>query len=81
MRQAILQHGSIILDNRYDQQSTATVAVPFEEAAQRMRSHLVTQLAQQTGQACEPGEWSQEELRRAAALIPKYTGSEWTRRT
>ncbi|MHC4698688.1 MAG: lipoate--protein ligase family protein [Planctomycetota bacterium] len=80
-REAILQHGSIILDNRFDQQTTATVSVPFEEAMQRMRSHMVTQLTKQTAQAFELGEWSQEELSDVENLIPKYAGHEWTRRT
>ncbi len=78
---AILQHGSIILDNRYAQQSTATVSVPFDQALRQTRSNLVAHLAEQTGRKLQPGEWSPEELSHAALLVPKYAGDEWTRRT
>ena len=78
---AVLQHGSIILANRYAQQETATLPFPFEETVQRIRAGFVEQLADLTGTAFEPGEWSLEELRRADAIIAKYAGDEWTRRT
>ena len=45
-----------------------------------MRSHLVTELAEQTDLTLEPGEWTPEELAHANTLVAKYAGSEWTQR-
>jgi lipoate-protein ligase A len=79
-RQSILQHGSIILANRYNQQSTAVLSMPFEESIRRARELLVTELATLTGMDFTPGVWSRGELDEAQNLIVKYAGDEWTRR-
>jgi len=79
-RSAVLQHGSIVLANRYNQQPTAEAGQEFEQALQQVKSTLPTRLAQATGLTVAPGSWSEEELGDAEALVAKYTGAEWTRR-
>ena len=80
-RKAILQHGSIILANRYAEQATATVPQPFDRTIRAIRSSFPEQLAIVMGVSFQPGKWTADELAAAQALVPKYAGSEWTRRT
>ncbi|UCE62284.1 MAG: hypothetical protein JSU63_11335 [Phycisphaerales bacterium] len=77
---AILQHGSIILGNRYEQQSTATVSVPFDRAVRRLRAILASHLATLSGEEFQSGEWERPEVTAADSLTAKYVGEEWTRR-
>ena len=80
-REAVLQHGSIVVANRYAQQATARVPRPVEESIRHLRAAFVDQLAGATGESFEPGDWTASELASADALIGKYAGDEWTRRT
>ncbi len=80
-RDALLQHGSIILGNRFDQQTTARPDVSIEETITALREDLPCRLAQATGATFSPGDWTTDELGAATALIPKYKGQAWTRRT
>lgn len=79
-REAVLQHGSIILGNRYTQQATATVPLPFDKSVQHVRSSFVEHLADMTGERFEHGDWSAAELASADTLVGKYADSEWTKR-
>ena len=79
-RTAVLQHGSIVLGNRFGQQPTAPVTAPFEEATEHVRTELVAQFATLTGHAFEKGELTSAERAAEQQLIPKYAGPEWTRR-
>ncbi|MCH8250943.1 MAG: lipoate--protein ligase family protein [Planctomycetes bacterium] len=79
-KDATLQHGSIILGNRFDQQQTATPAVDFATALERLRGLFVKHFAARTGQTLIDGEWDNAEHTDADALRPKYAGNEWTRR-
>ncbi|UCC31001.1 MAG: hypothetical protein JSU86_01735 [Phycisphaerales bacterium] len=79
-RKAMLQHGSIILGNRYTQQTTATPPHPFEKSVQHIRSALVEHLADVTGHLIQVRNWSATEAAAAAKLIPKYAGEAWTKR-
>ena len=78
---ATLQHGSIILGNRYAQQATAAPRLPFDDAILHLRSGFVEQLAKVTAAQCRPGDWSAEELAAAQELIGKYAGDAWTKRS
>ncbi len=80
-RDAILQHGSIILGSRFDQQRVGRVSVSFETTIVRLRSLFVDTLAALCDLQFENGEWTSGELDAAAELIPKYVGDEWTKRT
>jgi len=79
-RTGILQHGSIMLANRYSQQTTAVTSLPFEKSIQQLRSSVPEELSNQTGVLFEPGSWSPEELCLADQLTAKYAGSEWRKR-
>jgi lipoate-protein ligase A len=80
-RTAVLQHGSIILGNRYAQQTTARVPLPLEKSIDEMRTSFAGHLADITGESIVPGEWHSEELAAADRLVGKYAGKAWTRRT
>ncbi len=77
---AVLQHGSIILGNRYDQQATARVAGSYEQSVNRLRSTFVDHLSDLTDCAFQAGDWTPEELAAAESLTPKYAGDDWVRR-
>ncbi len=79
-RHAILQHGSIIIANRYGQQPTAVVSTDVDQVIHRLRRTLVERFIDLSGERFEPGEWSVAERTEAEALIEKYTGDEWIRR-
>ena len=53
-KQAVLQHGSIILANRYQQQTTAALSMPFDESIRRVRELFVPQLETATEAPFEP---------------------------
>ena len=80
-RDAILQHGSIILGSRYDQQRVGRMTLPFDRTIVQLRSTFVETLGAIGGIRFEDGEWTREELNAAVELIPKYAGDEWTKRT
>ncbi len=80
-RQAVLQHGSIILGNRFDQQPTAAAVGDFEAMVSNVGSRFVIAFASLTGVRSEPGRWSESELAASKRLTDKYAGNEWTRRT
>jgi len=79
-RTAILQHGSIILGNRYGQQQTATLPVPFAESVAGLRTTVAVQLARACGLGLEDSDWSQAELTAIAPRMEKYRGTDWARR-
>ncbi len=80
-RDAVLQHGSIILGGRFDQQRVGRVSVAFDTTIVRLRPLFVATLAALCDLQFENGEWTPEERDAANELIPKYAGDEWTKRT
>lgn len=79
-REAILQHGSIILGRRYNQQATADVPLSYDESIRHVRSGFAEHLAAVTAETLQPGDWSTIELAAADELVPKYAGDAWTKR-
>ena len=79
-REAVLQHGSIVLGQRFGQQPVAGLAVAFEDALATVREVFPRALTRDSGLAFEPGDWTEAELARAQALVAKYAGPEWTAR-
>ena len=79
-KDAVLQHGSIILGNRFLQQPTARVAAPTDQTIEAVRDGFPFRLAEQTGATFTPGEWTPDERAAAAALIDKYAGDAWNKR-
>lgn len=80
-RSAVLQHGSIVLANRFEQQPTAALAQPYDEGLGLLDGSLLDQLANTTGETFEPGEWTADEIDAANDLEPKYAGAAWLNRT
>ncbi len=79
-RHAILQHGSIILGNRFTQQPTAQVEGECRELVESVRRAFLQAFAAITGACFEAGGWRESELELSEQLVSKYTGEEWTRR-
>jgi len=77
---ALLQHGSIILASRFQEQSTASLDVAFGDALAALRKMFPESFASQTGTALHNDDWTNAELKDADALRDKYAGDEWTRR-
>ena len=77
-RQAILQHGSIILDRRYDQQPSAMTGDCGGAAT--LRRELPSRLAATMGVRWIAGQWSDATLQFADELAVKYASDAWTRR-
>lgn len=80
-REAVLQHGSIMLDGRYAQQRVGTwssLAGPIEFS--RAVDRLVPAFERALGVGLTPDEWREEELSASKALASKYAGMEWLQR-
>lgn len=80
-RTAVLQHGSIVLGNRFGQQATARPQVDHEEMIAKVAVGFPRHFSEEAGLALEPGEWQKSELDLSEELVAKYAGDEWTRRT
>lgn len=74
---AVLQHGSLILRNRFQQQPCATVAEYADIDVLSCLPRLTEAIAGQNPGS--PGKLSEGELRLTDELTEKYAGSEWTR--
>ena len=80
-RQALLQHGSIVLANRYPQQPTATVPLPIEQAIAQVRADVVRNLENLSGESLVEDGWTDAELTEAQDLVEKYATAPWTQRS
>ncbi len=78
--QAILQHGSIILSNRYEQHHVAAITEHIDLDDQTLLTPFINGLEQRLGAKLQKGTWSEDELARAEELAAKYGGNEWTRK-
>lgn len=78
--QAVLQHGSIILSNRYQQHHVASITEHIDLDDQALLTPFIDALEQRLDVKLEEGEWSENELARAEDLTAKYGGEEWTRK-
>jgi len=80
-RHAILQHGSIVLGNRFAQQPTAFAGEALLEARiEKVRSAFSRHFQNVFGKTNESG-WTTHERERAEELVRKYQSYEWTRRS
>jgi lipoate-protein ligase A len=80
-RHAVLQHGSIVLANRFAQQPTAVAAGPFAQSLAQLRTAFPQALQETTKVAGRPAHWSPSELDLAEELFAKYAGPDWTNRS
>lgn len=79
-RAAILQHGSIILGSRYDQQPSARTGLDPAGAVADLRECLPRHFGNVTGEAIQVGAWTGEELAAIPGLLDKHAGEAWLRR-
>ncbi len=79
-RDAILQHGSIVLAGRFAQQPTVDLSIPFKQLADQLRSLFPKHLERMMGESMRPAEWTADELQLVHDLTAKYSGAEWTQR-
>jgi len=80
-RSAVLQHGSIILKRRFEQQPAATLPEEIDVTPAQLAERFADALRHITQVSYREGEWKPEELQAAAALECRYAGNEWTKRT
>ena len=80
-RDAVLQHGSIILGNRYAQQTTVQLDLPFDRSMKRARETVASAIAKAMGLTLVTGGWSDRENAACDSLVAKYSGDTWNRRT
>ncbi len=75
---AVLQHGSLVLDCRFDQWTCATVRqyAPEFDIQDRL-GEMARAIA---GESAQAGEWTPYELKLAGDLRGKYAGDDWTRK-
>lgn len=78
-RGTLLQHGSIMVERRFDQQPSAALA-GLGVNSEWLRSRLPTALADAANMRAEPGEWTTKEQRMTETLEAKYASADWTRR-
>ena len=78
--QAVLQHGSIMFERRYDQQPGAPLRDAAPMAPEELRGAFADTLARRAGLRAVRGRWTEPELTRTEHLIAKYAGDAWTRR-
>lgn len=78
---AVLQHGSIVLANRFDQHPAATVQEHCGLTGNSLLEPLLEALQRHLGEPLIPGAWSAEECAAAQALRAKYADPAWTQRT
>ncbi|HPD30097.1 MAG TPA: lipoate--protein ligase family protein [Phycisphaerae bacterium] len=78
LRTAILQHGSLILDNRFQQQCCASVAEYAPVVINTWLPRLVEEITR--APAGKPAKLSNGELETAERLVFKYRDEQWTRR-
>lgn len=75
-QQAILQHGSIVVERRYKQQPAAVTGVSIN----KLRVLLPDEVSKRLNTPIILGQWTDQELSNATDLVSKYAGDEWTRR-
>lgn len=79
-RNAVLQHGSIVVGNRFAQQPTATLPMPPARAIAALRKLFVQNLQNDQHVEFIEAVWTADELQESQRLYFKYAGNEWTRR-
>lgn len=79
-KSAILQHGSIILDNRFAQHPAAAIRRLVDVPHEALIEPFAEALQRRLQSRFEPGEWTTTEQDAAAELRVKYVGDAWTRK-
>lgn len=79
-KHAVLQQGSIILDNRFGQHPTANPPALKDIDTPTLIELLTAQLANSGHAKIMPDSWHPTELTQAQTLSKKYASPEWTRK-
>lgn len=81
MKQAVLQHGSLILGRHFEQQPSAQLrsAIGSSVALDEIQTGVAEKIGTQLGLEIQSGELSGLELERVTDLEAKYAGAEWNR--
>ncbi|HUU85984.1 MAG TPA: lipoate--protein ligase family protein [Phycisphaerae bacterium] len=79
-RTGVLQHGSIIFEQRFAQQPVAAVREATDLAPADLADRFAAAFAAQTGCRLDPGEWTEAEREATGLLANKYAGRDWLRR-
>lgn len=77
---SVLQHGSIILQRRFDQQPSAAIRDHASVSRTQLMDRFLGVLSEQQQLHFDPQSWSSDELGSTAALERKYRSNEWTQR-
>jgi len=76
-RTAILQHGSIILGQRFTQQPTAH---PVGLDASELADRITQTLSKRANITTKIGEWTPDEIQDTHRLLPQHTSHDWLHR-
>jgi lipoate-protein ligase A len=76
----VLQHGSIVLQRRFEAQPAAELASFGDWDPATLAARLVDRLAETHGLIVEQRCWTERELTTAAAQVERFAGDAWTRR-
>jgi lipoate-protein ligase A len=79
-RYAVLQHGSIMFEQRYGQQPIAAIRDMLPISIDDFAERWLRAWTAMAGTEFDPGDWTESELARAAALVPKYASDAWTKK-
>lgn len=77
---SVLQHGSIMLERRFDQQTSAAIGDHAAVSKTQLTDRFLSVLSEQQQLHFEPQPFSADELGSTSELEDKYRGSDWTRR-
>ncbi len=80
LRSAVLQHGSLILESRFDQQPSGQVCSQAPVSVRTLIDLIVESLSGRYEFGRQPDSWTCQELVAASALNDKYAGEAWTKR-
>ncbi len=79
-RFAILQHGSIVLANRFDQHRVGAIRDFVDLDDDSLLDPLIAALTRGLGASLDCGEWTSVELELADSLREKYASETWTKK-
>jgi len=79
-REAVLQHGSIILDSRFSQQPAAAVTAAIDWTARELAAHIMTAFAASNLLVLQCAGWSAEELEAAGPHVARHADAAWIQR-
>lgn len=80
-REAILQHGSIVLGHRFAQQSGGVAELDFQAACQTVRRAFPLEFSRVSGHEIRLDSLTTEELAETTRFVEKYSSDAWTRRS